>query len=304
MKNDKTNPVTFNDSPTDKEVKLIQKRLEDYDREQTHGELDNPGIEINLVLKDNKGNVVGGLGVSTMTRVMHLEVFWIAEEYRKLGYGKELVLEAERIGHAKGCITTQTMSFSFQAPGFYQKIGYAVLGIYDGFPDGITEYVLIKSLQQQDQTLVERQTSSDGDSSRLSITENASKEEMKIVHAGLHNYVQKEREGKYSPGIKIRLVIKDHKAQVIGGIIAWTTIRNMIIEQVWVDEGYRGLGYGKKLVLEAERIAKEAGCIACQTFSFSFQAPGFFQKLGYETFGISEGYPDPIKDHWFIKKFE
>ncbi len=78
----------------------------------------------------------------------------------------------------------------------------------------------------------------------------------------------------------------------------------MYIEHLWLDERYRGLGYGKKLMTEAERIAQENECIASQTWCLSFQAPEFFQKLGYEAFGISDGYPDPIKEYYFIKKFK
>jgi ribosomal protein S18 acetylase RimI-like enzyme len=307
MKNDNhTNQVTFSDSPTQEEANLIQKGLEDYNREQTQGEFDNPGIEIDLVLKDAEGNVVGGLNASTMVRVMHLEVLWVAEEYRKLGYGRDLVLEAERIGHAKGCITSQTMSFSFQAPGFYQKIGYEVLGIYDGYPDGITEYVLMKRLQHHDQTRIESdRMSDDRNSDRFFITENATREEMRIVGAGLGDYVREHVGGERNkPGPRIRLVIRDHKGQVIGGLLGGTTIRNIYIECLWVGEAYRGLGYGKKLMMEAERMAKENGCIACQTWCLSFQSPEFLQKLGYKVFGVSDGYPDPIKEYYFIKKFK
>jgi len=144
---DSANQVTFSASPTEEEVKLIQKGLKDYDMEQTHGELDNPGIEINLVLKDGKGNVVGGLNASTMVRVMHLEVFWVAEEYRKLGYGKKLVLEAERIAKENGCIACQICSLSFQSPEFFQKLGYETFGIDDGYPDPIEEHYFIKRFE-------------------------------------------------------------------------------------------------------------------------------------------------------------
>ncbi len=55
MKNgDNTNRFTFSDTPTQEEVNVIQKGLEDYNREQTNGELDNPGIEIRLVIKDQR----------------------------------------------------------------------------------------------------------------------------------------------------------------------------------------------------------------------------------------------------------
>ena len=108
VNDDDTDRLKLSDTPTREEIDVIQKGLEDFNREQTDGEFDNPGIEINLVLRDSEGNVVGGLNASTMIRVMHLEVLWVAEAYRKLGYGRELVLESERIGYEKGCITSQT----------------------------------------------------------------------------------------------------------------------------------------------------------------------------------------------------
>jgi GNAT superfamily N-acetyltransferase len=117
---DPPNPFTVSDTSTEKEVNLIRERLEDYSREQTHGEYDEPGIEISLVLKDLEGHIVGGINASTMLRVMHLEVLWVAEEHRKRGYGRELVLAAERIGFEKGCITAQTWSLSLHTP-FHSK---------------------------------------------------------------------------------------------------------------------------------------------------------------------------------------
>ena len=50
------------------------------------------------VLKDKNGCIVGGVITSMLVGVMHLEVLWVDEKYRRHGYGKALVLEAERIG--------------------------------------------------------------------------------------------------------------------------------------------------------------------------------------------------------------
>ena len=119
-----TEGVTISSAPTEQEVNLVQAKLYDFCQDQTGAEYGRPGIEISLVLKDSQGNVVGGIGASTVMRVMFLEVLWVANEHRKMGYGTDLVLAAERIGLEQGCITSQTWSLSFQAPGFYQKIGY------------------------------------------------------------------------------------------------------------------------------------------------------------------------------------
>ena len=295
----------LSDSPTEEEVGFLHNSLEQYSRTQTGGEFDEPGIEIGLVLRNPLGSVVGGITAISQFRVLHLDALWVSKEYRTQGHGGRLVLQAEQLGFEKGCIASQTQTFSFQAPGFYQKIGYQVLGIYDGYPDGITEYTLMKRLPS-DRLAPSGWMGVPGDESpgSLFITEPAAAGDLKAVHEGLYwsvnEHVGTERD---NPGITIRLVARDDTGQVLGGLLAWTTLRNMILDGVWVDESYRGRGLGARLMMEAEQIARNAGCIACQTYSFSFQAPGFFQKLGYVTYGVSDGYPPPTTESYFIKRF-
>ena len=292
---DDIHSLTLSDTPTERDISLIRQRMAEYNHEQTNGEYDKPGIEINLVLKDSEGKVIGGISASTQVRVMYLETLWVADEYRKRGYGRDLVLAAERVGFDRGCITSHTWSLSFQAPGFYQKIGYEILGIYDGYPDGITESVLGKHLEPHPRVGLE-------ENGRFSITEDVTEEEMGIVHAGLGRYVD-EHIGNKRDGIGIKLVIRDSADDVIGGLLAFTTMRNLVIELVWLDERYRGRGLGRKLILEAERIATEHGCIAVQASALSFQSPEFLRRMEYTVFGMSDGYPDPVKEYYLIKRF-
>ncbi len=59
-----------------------------------------------------------------------------------------------------------------------------------------------------------------------------------------------------------------------------------------------------RLMLEMERIAQENGCIASQAYCFSFQAYGFFEKMGYKILGVSNGYPPPVQEFYLIKKYD
>lgn len=297
-----SNRFVISENPSEEEMKIVQKGLEDHNRKYPNGELDIPTPDISLVLKDKSGNIVGGVITSMLTGVMHLEVLWVDETYRGRGHGKDLVLHAERIGKEKGYTVSQAWSFSFQAPEFYQSIGYKVLGIFDGYTDDITEYVLIKRLGTNHQTLTEDNGSN---KEGFTISEDASEDSMKILHEGLQKYgnehVSELR--KKNPEIKIQLVIKNEEGNVIGGILAGTTLKTMYIERLWVDERYNGQGYGRDLLTTAERIAIENGCISGQTWALSFQSPEFFQKHGYEIFGVSDGYPDSIKEYYLIKRF-
>lgn len=61
------------------------------------------------------------------------------------------------------------------------------------------------------------------------------------------------------------------------------------------------MGYGTQLVSKAEELAREAGCISANTSSHSFQAPEFYQKIGYMIVGTLEGCPEGIKKLYFEK---
>jgi len=294
----------ISEAPSKEEMEQIHNAVENHNRTQTHGEYDQPGIEISLVLKDSYGNVQGGVIASTVFKVMHLEVLWVAEDYRGHGYGRQLVLGAEQIGFENGCITSQTWTFSFQGPEFYPTIGYEQIGTYDGYPNGLTEHVFMKRLSAN---LHHRNNISNEycvpDSRGLYLTTDVSEEDQKILHAGLHHHV-KAHVGDGDKGISIKLVIKDQQGELIGGLYAWTTLRNLIFEHIWIEERYRRKGLGQMLMREGERIARENGCIASQAYSFSFQVPGFFEKMGYKILGVSKGYPHPVKEFYLIKKYE
>ena len=283
--------------PSKEELALIQQRVEDYKTEQTGGEYNLPGIEINLVLRNPDGKVVGGVIASTEFRVMHLEVLWVADEYRRMGYGGRLVLAAEQIALQSGCRAGQTWTFAFQGPGFYPTIGYTEFGVYRGYPNGLTEHVFGKPL-----TPAPAEALGVPDSKGVYLAGDASEEEIESLHKGLmeHSY-QNIDHG--IDGFSIKLGAKDTAGELVGGLFAWTTLDNVIFEYIWVDEAHRNKGLGTHLMQEMELIAREKGCIASQVYSFSFQAPAFFQKMGYQVLGVSEGFPPPARQYYFIKKY-
>lgn len=287
------------DVPTPEEMERVQSAVEEDKRLQTCGEYDQPGIEITLALKDSQGHVRGGVMVSTVFRVMHLEVLWVAEDCRRKGYGAQLVLAAEQIGFAHGCRTSQTWTFSFQGADFYPTIGYEPLGIYDGYPNGIREHVFMKRLAPNPDNHREIGVA---DAEGFYLTTDVTEADKEIIYEGLHRHV-KIHVGDGDRGTKIQLVLKDQAGELIGGLSAWTTLSNLIFEYVWIAESWRRKGLGRLLMLEMERIAREQGCIASQAYCFSFQAPDFFEKMGYQILGRSDGYPPPVKELYLIKKY-
>jgi len=53
----------------------------------------------------------------------------------------------------------------------------------------------------------------------------------------------------------------------------------------------RGSGIGRRLLSEAEAEAIRRRCRGALLDTFSFQARGFYERLGYSAFGVIDDYP-------------
>lgn len=71
------------------------------------------------------------------------------------------------------------------------------------------------------------------------------------------------------------------------------------IGRIAVLKPYRGKGYGEKILLQAEKVAKEKGA-DCIKLSAQVRASGFYEKLGYKKYG--EIYFDEYCEHIAMKK--
>lgn len=78
---------------------------------------------------------------------------------------------------------------------------------------------------------------------------------------------------------------------VVGGVSGWTWGTCAGIGLVWLREDARGTGLGGRLVSTFEEEARGRACHQVLVSSFTFQAPGFYERLGYAEFARSEGLP-------------
>ncbi len=89
---------------------------------------------------------IGGLVGSTNFGYLHVSLLAVAPSSHGKGYGRQLMQAAENEALARGCHGAYLDTFSFQAPDFYQKLGYEIYGKLDDFPKGHCRYFLRKKL--------------------------------------------------------------------------------------------------------------------------------------------------------------
>jgi ribosomal protein S18 acetylase RimI-like enzyme len=96
---------------------------------------------------------------------------------------------------------------------------------------------------------------------------------------------------------------RDEAGNIIGGLTGRTYWQYLDIAFLWVDEKYRGEGYATKLMKAAEAEACERGCERVFLDTLSFQALGFYLKLGYTEFGRLRGFSGKYDRH-YLKRLD
>ena len=91
--------------------------------------------------------MVGGAVGYTQWEWLFIHYLWVCDELRGTGLGAQLLSTAEAEGRARGCGAAWLDTFSFQAPGFYQKLGYRQFAQLDDFPPGQARHFLWKPLR-------------------------------------------------------------------------------------------------------------------------------------------------------------
>jgi GNAT superfamily N-acetyltransferase len=101
---------------------------------------------LDILIRNEAGEILGGLISSTYWGWLEVNILWVAEGLRRLGYGRTLLRMAETEAKARGCSQVMLTTYSFQARGFYEKEGYRVVGEMAGYPPGAVYYWMRKGL--------------------------------------------------------------------------------------------------------------------------------------------------------------
>jgi GNAT superfamily N-acetyltransferase len=134
-------PVT--DAPAPAELAELEDRIYAFNVERT-GIRD--GRLLAIMLRDDRGEPYAGLHGHTWGGCCEIKVLWVAEAHRGAGLGRRLLLAAEREAGRRGCTRVVLTSHSFQAPGFYERLGYRRLAEIPDYPRGHRQVVLTKTL--------------------------------------------------------------------------------------------------------------------------------------------------------------
>jgi ribosomal protein S18 acetylase RimI-like enzyme len=107
------------------------------------------GVPLGCLVRDSSGGLIAGLDGFTWGGYAKIEWLWVHDAHRRTGLGTRLVEEAERESARRGCVVVRVDTHTFQAPDFYARLGYSLIGRVRDTPVGHEEVFMQKRLHPE-----------------------------------------------------------------------------------------------------------------------------------------------------------
>jgi ribosomal protein S18 acetylase RimI-like enzyme len=135
---------------------------------------------------------------------------------------------------------------------------------------------------------------------KIEIRSDPSTEEIDLIFKGLVEF--NERQVGKTSFTEFGIFASDQSETIIAGLLGHRLWNGFFISALWVAESVRRKGIGRRLLARAEELARQNGCDLIHLDTFDFQAREFYEKNGFQIFGIIEDYPIGHKRYYLVKK--
>ena len=133
----------MNNHPSEQEITAVREALAQFNDAHVGADGHTP---LHLVEYDTDGRLIGGILGGTYWGWLYVDILWVHENHRKRGIGSKLLRAAEEEAIRRGCHHVHLDTMSWQAPEFYKKHGFEILGVLPDIPAGNQKYLLWKAL--------------------------------------------------------------------------------------------------------------------------------------------------------------
>jgi GNAT superfamily N-acetyltransferase len=120
------------------------------DEELSQFNFDATGIrdarDLAATVHDDGGELMAGVQGWTWGETGWVERLWVRADARHSGLGTRLLAAFEAEARARGCAQLALTTHSFQAPDFYRRHGFQVVGEVPDYPVGHASLLLRKDL--------------------------------------------------------------------------------------------------------------------------------------------------------------
>ncbi len=135
--------VMIESEPNPEDIRLLENRIYEFNVQET-GISD--GKVLAAFLRDDIGAVVGGIYGWTWGATCYIRYLYIPAPLRNQGHGSRLMRKVEAEATARECRQIVLDTHDFQAPDFYRRFGFEVVGRVNDYPRCHQSLTMLKRL--------------------------------------------------------------------------------------------------------------------------------------------------------------
>jgi GNAT superfamily N-acetyltransferase len=146
-------PFVFEMDIDEGRAEYIGQRLQEFNAAHSGKTVswDDPQLPpsfLQVYVLDRAGTLMGGFKgrIHTIPTWLEVTCIWVDETVRGRGLGRQLMERAEALARSRGCRYARLATCDFNAPGFYEKLGYRLYGTLANCPPGETVFYYWKEL--------------------------------------------------------------------------------------------------------------------------------------------------------------
>ena len=129
--------------PSPEHIRFLEERLYEFNVQAT-GIAD--GTYLGLFLRAADGSTVGGAFGWTWGGTCFVRYLFVPANMRNQGHGTALIRTIEKEAEVRKCRQIVVETYDFQAPRFYEKLGFEVVGQVADYPRGHQFQTLVKRI--------------------------------------------------------------------------------------------------------------------------------------------------------------
>jgi GNAT superfamily N-acetyltransferase len=137
-------PLTIETEPRREDICVLEEALYRFNVAATNI---GDGKLFGLFLRSLDGTAVGGANGWSWGATCYVRNLFVPADLRGRGLGRRLLARIEAEARARGCRQIVLETHSFQAPGFYRKLGFEVTGCVAHYPLGHSYLTMVKRLE-------------------------------------------------------------------------------------------------------------------------------------------------------------
>jgi GNAT superfamily N-acetyltransferase len=118
----------------------------------------------------------------------------------------------------------------------------------------------------------------------LSVSSVPEPEAQAVIGAGLNAY--NDAIVGYADRVPLTVIVRDGESgAILGGISGRTSLGLLFLDTVYLPDSLRGQDIGTRMLAMAEDEGRRRGCRNGVLYTINFQAPRFYERLGWTVFG-------------------